>query len=109
MGKVGGAVQRVHVPAELALQPLARALFAVDSVIRKGLAQPGADQLFRRAVGHRDQVHVALVLGLNALGKELAQARSGLARDLCGLGNPNEILRNRRLCRAAHRLALAGA
>ncbi len=91
MGEVGGPVQRVHVPAKLALQPLARALFAVDSMLRKGLGQPLANQLFRCPVGHRHQVHVALVLGLHALRKKLAQPRASLAGNRRGLGNPDKL------------------
>jgi hypothetical protein len=87
VSEVGRPVQRVHVPAELAFHPLARALFAVDSVLGKRLAQPAADQLLHRAVGHGHQVYVALVLGLHALGKVLAQPRARLARNLGGLRN----------------------
>ena len=59
--------------------------------VGKRLAQPLADQFLHRPVGNRHQVHVALVLGLNALGKKLAQARARLARNLRGLGNPYQI------------------
>ena len=59
--------------------------------VGKDLAQALADQLFRCAVGHRHQVHIALVLGFDSLGKELAQTRSGLARDLGSFGNPHQL------------------
>ena len=72
--KVGRAVERIDVPAELALHSLARAFFAVDAVIRKNLAETGADELFHGPVGNRDQVDVALVLGFHSLGQKFAQA-----------------------------------
>jgi len=53
VGEVGGSVQRVHVPSEFAFKPVARAFFAVDSVLRKGCGQPLTDQLLRGAVSHR--------------------------------------------------------
>ena len=68
--------------------PLARALFAVDSVLGKGLAQPLADQLLHGPVGHRHQVHVALVFGVHALGEKLAQPRARLARNCQLLWEP---------------------
>ncbi len=85
--KVGGSVERVHVPAILASEPLARAFFAEDAVLGKSLAQPAADQLLHGAVGHRHQVHIAFVLSFDALNKVLAQPRPGLARNLRRLGN----------------------
>jgi len=57
--KMGNAVGEVgvrpgvHVPAKLGFEPLARALFAVDSVVRKGLGQAAANQLLHGPVGHR--------------------------------------------------------
>ncbi len=91
VGKIGGAVQRVDIPAVFAFQPLARALFAIDAVLGKSLAEPAADELFDRAVGHCHQVHVALVFGLDARGEELAQPRASLAGDGRSLGNPHKI------------------
>ena len=108
VGEVGGSVQRVHVPAELALHPFARALFAVDSVLGEGLAQAVADEFFHRAVGYGHQVHVALVLGLHALSEVLAQTRARLARNLGGLGNVNKIGCDHSLRRAAHSPASFG-
>ena len=70
------------------LQPVARALFAVDAVFGKRLGQPRADQLLHGAVGHRHQVHVAFVLGGHALGEELPQARACFARNGRGGRNP---------------------
>ena len=89
--KVGGSVQRVHVPAEFAFHPVARALFAVHSVLWKGRRQPLADQLFRGPVGDGHQVHIALVLGLYAFCEELAQDGSSLAGNHRGRGNPHPI------------------
>ena len=103
MGKVSRPIQRIHVPAELSLHPLARAFFAVYSMLGKRLAQPGLDQLLHRPVCHRHQVNVALVLGLDALGKKLAQLSARLARNLRGLGDPYQFLLSRRThARGAH-------
>ncbi len=102
MGEVGGSVQRVHVPAEFALHPLARTLFAVDAVFGEGFAEAAADEFFHSAVGYGHQIHVALVLGLDTLGKELAQSRPRFEGDLRGYGNVNEIGRDRSLRPAAH-------
>ena len=85
MGEVGGAVERIDVPAELAVEALAGSLFAVDAVLGKGRAQPAADESFAGAVGFGDQVDVALVLGAHATVVEVAQQGSGLAGDgFCG-------------------------
>src|ERR1035437_2363869 len=46
--EVGGAVQRVHVPAELPLHAIPCAFFAVNSMLGKRLAEPLPDQLFYR-------------------------------------------------------------
>ena len=51
-----------------------------------------ADQLLHCPVGHRHQIHIALVLGLHALREKLAQTRARLARNLRGLGNPDKLL-----------------
>src|ERR1035438_4079429 len=83
--------------------PFALPFFAVDSMLRKGRSEPLADQLLRGAVGHRNQVHIALVLGGDALGEKRAQYDSGLAGNCRGRGNPLPL----RLCRlpAAHETA----
>ncbi len=111
VGEVGGAVQRVDVPAELAFHPLPRSLFAVDAVLGKRFTEPRANEPFHGAVGHGDQVHVALVLGLHALGKKLPQARTGLARNGRSLGNPGgrSIRRAQRCLRVAQDPVSPGA
>ena len=87
VGEVGGSVQRVNVPAKLAFEPLARALFAIDSVFRESLAQARTNQFFNRPVRNGYQVYVALIFGFDACDEVLAQARSRLARNLGGLRN----------------------
>ena len=85
MRKVGRPVERIDVPAELAFHALPRSLFAVDAVLGKDLGEPSANQLLHGAVGNGDEVHIALVLGLDALCKELAQTRARLPRNRRGL------------------------
>ena len=99
MGEIGGAIQRVNVPAELGPKTLTRAFFTKDSVLRKGLTQPFADQLFAGPVSHRHQVHITLVLSLDALRKEFTQPRPGLAGNRRRLRNPYPLPRHRN---AAH-------
>ena len=70
------------------VEAFAGSLFAVDAVVGKGLAETRADQLLDGAVGHGDQVDVALVLGFDALGQKFAQARAGLAGDRGGRAEP---------------------
>ncbi len=93
MREVRCPVQRIHVPAKLPVEPLPSSLFAEDAVFGESLAQPRSDQLLNRAVGHGHQVHIAFVFGLHARGKELAQARTGLARNFRCARNHHRKLR----------------
>ncbi len=93
VGKVRGPIQRVNIPAILAVEPLPRSLFAVNPVPRKNSAEPFLDQLLRRPVGHCDNIYAAFVLGLHALGQELAQSRARLFGDRRSLGNPDQLWR----------------
>ena len=88
MGKIRGAVKRIHVPAELLVEALAGSLFAVDAMVRKGLAEPCSEKFFDRAVGDGNEVDIALVLSLDATGQVLAQARASLPGN--GRGGRNE-------------------
>ncbi len=76
VGEVGGSVERIDVPAKLAGHALAGSLFTVDAVLGEGFGQARADEFFDGAVGHGDQIDVAFILGFDALGKELAEARA---------------------------------
>jgi hypothetical protein len=73
MRKVGRTIQRIDVPAELALQGLPRTLFAIDAVVRQRRTQTGDDQRFTGAVGLGNQVDVAFILRRNAAMIKLAQ------------------------------------
>ena len=82
MGEIGRPVQRIDVPAKLALQLIRVPFFAINAVPRKHRRQPLADQRLAGAVRLRHQVHIALVLSLHTFRVELAQQRSGLPRNL---------------------------
>jgi len=74
VGEVGGAVERVDVPAVFSLHAVASSFFAIDAVIGKCFGEALANQLFGGAVGDGDQVDVAFVLGDYALREKFAQA-----------------------------------
>ncbi len=86
MREVGGAIERINIPAVLALNVVARALFAIDAVGWERGADAIEDQPLGIAVGHGDQVDIGFVLGLYALLKEAANQRPGLTRDACSFG-----------------------
>ncbi len=65
MGKVGGAVERIHIPAKITAGFPAAAFFRDKIVFRPLLADALDDHLFRAAVGLRDQINVALILDGN--------------------------------------------
>ena len=88
MRKVGGPVQRIHIPPELPLHPLPGSFFSIHSVLWIHFAQTRPDQLLHRPVRHRHQVHIALVLGGNTLGEKLSQSRARFPCDLRGLRRP---------------------
>ena len=79
MGEVGGAVERIDVPAVLALHLVAGSLFAVDAVGGKGRLQLLANQLLAGAVGLGDEIDVALVLGGYTLFVKLPEQSTGLS------------------------------
>ena len=79
--KVGGPVERIDIPAELAFHTIASAFFAVDAVLGKDFAEPSADEFFNCAVRDGDQIDVALVFSFDALSKKFAQALSTFTRD----------------------------
>ncbi len=81
MREVGGAVERIDVPAKLAVEAFAGSLFAVDAVFGERRAEALADKSFAGAVGFGDEVDVAFVLGAHAAMIEVAQQSAGLARD----------------------------
>ena len=62
MGEVGGAVERVDVPAVLRGQTVAGSLFAVNPVRRERYRETRLDERFAGAVGFCNQVDIALVL-----------------------------------------------
>ena len=82
MRKIGGSIERVDVPAVFPAHAFARALFAVHSMLGKCLSEPSLDQLLDSSIGDGHQIDVALVFGLDALGKKLAELRSGLSSNL---------------------------
>jgi len=90
VGEVGGAVERVHVPAVLGVEAVACAFLTKHAVAGEQLRQSRADQLFCGTVGYRDQIRLTFVLGFNAFGEELTQNRTGFARNLRGSGRPFE-------------------
>ena len=62
VGEVGGAVQRVDIPAICPVQSGANSLFAKNTVLGKLLAQPLYDKFFRGPVGFGNQVDIAFIL-----------------------------------------------
>ena len=87
VGKIGGAVEGIHVPAIVAALLGAGAFLAQDVMPGPALANTAHDQIFRGAVGDRDQVHIALVLDLNPPPEVLHQDAAGFAGDL---GHPRD-------------------
>ena len=81
MREIGGAVQRIDVPAILAALIVQSLLFAQHIMRRKLLGDALADQHLGGAVGRRHQIGVALVLDLQSLMEIRQQQRSGLASD----------------------------
>ena len=79
MGKVGGAVQGIDIPAIVGAGIAASALFADNAVFRPARAQALDDHLFRGAVGLGHQVYVAFVLDGDVAGEVAHQERPSLA------------------------------
>src|SRR5215831_16117216 len=107
MRKVRRTIQRIDIPADLPLHPLARAFLAVHPVLGKHLSQPRPDQPLYGPVRYRHQVHIALVFGRHALSKELAQTRPCLPRNLRGLRRPLHLAQTAPGSRLTHSLAFA--
>src|ERR1017187_7486236 len=84
MREVGGAVQRVHVPAVFRRAGMAAAFLGHDAVLRKAGLQPLDHQFFGCAVGFRDQVKLALQLERHAPLEVGGQQRAGFTRNLNG-------------------------
>ena len=82
VGEIGGAVQRIHVPAVFGGALVAAAFFGHDAVRGKVGAQALDDQLFAGAVGLGHQVEIALELEGDAALEIVGQQRAGFARDL---------------------------
>ena len=62
VGEIGGAVQRVDIPAIRALQSGTGSLFAKDAMLWKLLAEPLYDELFRCSISFCNQVDIAFIL-----------------------------------------------
>src|SRR5271170_5280579 len=77
MGKVCGSVDRVDIPAVLGFHLATRALFAVDSVAGKPRVQTIHNEALAGPVGFRNQVGLALVLGLDSAFVESTDQISG--------------------------------
>src|SRR5438067_7439437 len=84
MGKIGGAVKGINVPAIVAATVVQPAFFAENIVRGPAGANPFQDELFRIAVGDRDQINVAFVFNLDTLTEVVLQHRAGLA---CNVGH----------------------
>src|SRR5439155_26751839 len=55
VGEIGGAVERVHIPAKAGVQGLAAAFFGMAGVMGEEFLQMTDDKFFRTAVGLRDR------------------------------------------------------
>src|SRR5580698_4218504 len=84
VGKVGGAVERVDVPAVVAAGVQQAAFLAEDIVRRPVLAQALANEGFGFAVGDGDQVGLALVFDGYVAMEILHEQGAGLAGNLRG-------------------------
>ena len=67
MREVGGAIERINVPAIFAAGLGTRALFAEDVVLRPAFSDPRRNQLLRLTVGLGDQINIALIVNVNRL------------------------------------------
>ena len=81
MREVGGAVERIDVPAVVGFGLAARAFLADDAVLRPARLQTFDNQFFGGAIGLGHQVDVALVLDGDAPREVAHQKRAGFARD----------------------------
>ena len=79
--EVGGAVQRVHIPAIFGGALVAAALLRHDAVIRKAGFEPLHDQLLRSSVGLGHQIESAFQFEMYMTVEIVSKQRSGLMRD----------------------------
>ncbi len=80
--EVGGAVERIDKPRVLRWRRVSAALFRHNPVRREVGAEPFDDELFRRAVGFRDQVELAFALKGYPAFVVVGHQRAGFLRDL---------------------------
>ena len=82
MGEVGGAVERVNEPAIVAAG-IDQALFFTENIVTRPTRLDALpDQDLGLAVGHGDQVRIALVLHLHMLLEISHQQSAGFAGNL---------------------------
>src|SRR5882757_201142 len=93
MRKVRRPIQRIDIPAILALEASSRPLLAVHSMRRKRRLQLLHNQLLARTISLGHKIDITLVLGRHALGIEPSQQRSRLSRNA---------VRNMRKLKSAH-------
>ena len=105
MRKIRGAVQRIDVPLVFAARFDARSLFPQHVMSRKLVANPFQNQRLRLAIGHRNQIHVALVFNLHVLPKVVHEQAARLASH--SLHRRNQIQRLKG-CHATSRLSFSG-
>jgi len=91
VGKIGGAVEWIDIPAIGAIETGAGAFFAKDPVIGKLLVEPANDELFRSAIGLGYQVNIAFVFRGNTAVEITAQEFAGLERNARCAGRKTKI------------------
>ena len=87
VGEIGGAVERIHVPAKLRSRSafVTRSFFGGNGVLREILGEPRNDGLLGALVGLRDQIHlIALVADVHRPGKFFDQDLPGFLGDFDG-------------------------
>jgi hypothetical protein len=81
VGEVGGAVERIDVPAVGLVESRAGALFAVDAVLGEGGGEAVEDELFAGAVGLGNEIDIGFVFGSHAACVEVAEQCAGFEGD----------------------------
>lgn len=93
--EVGGAVERIHVPAEASSGcGTSAALLGHYGMAGKMAAQAADDQRFRAAVGFGDDVHLALVRNILRAAEIRGEQRASFA---CGVNGDFEVVVHRRM------------
>src|SRR5215469_11506846 len=82
MGEIGGAVERIDIPAIVAAGVDETLLFAKDVVAGKLTSDPLPDERLRLAVGGRHQIGFSLVLDVYIAAEKPHEQRARLAGDL---------------------------